>query len=191
MSEITEKVRNYQGSNSFILKLKTSLEKWNRLTEKQIFVAEKIFKDEIDESTVRNVKWPVVGDTILVGRKVGQKLRNDYSLEFNPTILDITKVLGYTKTHIKFSGKMTSSRSKICVCCSRSLTDEFSMLTNMGKTCAKHLGIEYITDASQAEKFRQTYLNRISEIGEMEFWIPKRQIKKWEGDNSGILSVIQ
>ena len=85
---------------------------------------------------------------------------------------------------------MTKHRSKICVCCSRSLTDEFSMLTNMGKLCARHMNIEYIKDPSQAEEFRTRYLNRIDEIGEMEFWIEKRQIKKWEGDHSGILSTI-
>jgi hypothetical protein len=43
------------------------------------------------------------------------------------------------------------------------------------------MGVEYITDRSQADRFREEYLKRVEEIGEMEFWVPKSQIKKWEG----------
>jgi hypothetical protein len=56
----------------------------------------------------------------------------------------------------------------------------------MGKICAGHMKVEYITDASQAESFRERYLKRIDEIGEMEVWAPKTSIKKWEGGKSRI-----
>jgi nucleoside-triphosphatase THEP1 len=65
------------------------------------------------------------------------------------------------------------------MCCGKSLTDEFSMLTKLGKICARHMKIEYITDASQAERLRNDYLKRVDEIGEMEFWVPKKQILLW------------
>jgi hypothetical protein len=61
------------------------------------------------------------------------------------------------------------------------------MLTGMGKICAGHMGVEYITDASQADRFREEYLNRVEEIGEMEFWVPKSQIVKWDGATEAIL----
>jgi hypothetical protein len=83
--------------------------------------------------------------------------------------------------------KMTVKRGKVCTCCGRTLTDEFSMLTGIGKLCAKHIGVEYITDRSQAERFRNEYLDRVEEIGEMEFWIPKSQIVKWDGMTETIL----
>ena len=51
------------------------------------------------------------------------------------------------------------------------------MLTGLGKICANHLGVKYITDSSQVDKFREDYLKRVDEIGEMEMWIPKSQIK--------------
>jgi len=132
---------------------------------------------------------PVEGDSIKVGRMVGQKLKETYGLKFNPTILDITKVLAVSPKAVKFSGKMTVKRGDICVCCAKTLTDEFSMLTKMGKTCAKHMGVEYITDKSQAERFRNEYLQRVEEIGEMEFWVPKSKIKKWEGENDILLQM--
>ena len=105
-------------------------------------------------------------------------------------LLDITKVLGISPKAVKFAGKMTVKRAKVCVCCAKSLTDEFSMLTTMGKTCAKHMGVEYIKDASQAERFREEYLKRVEEIGEMQFWVPKSQIKKWEGPTEAVLRVM-
>ena len=40
----TSKVRNYQGSNKFLLNLKSSLERWGQLTPKQMESAEKALK---------------------------------------------------------------------------------------------------------------------------------------------------
>jgi hypothetical protein len=60
----------------------------------------------------------------------------------------------------------------------------------MGKTCAKHMKVEYITDKTQADRFRNDYLKRVEEIGEMVFWVPKRQIKKWEGNGDLLLQMI-
>jgi hypothetical protein len=103
--------------------------------------------------------------------------------------LDITKVLAVSPKAVKFSGKMTIKRGDVCLCCAKTLTDEFSMLTKMGKTCAKHMGVEYITDKSQANRFREEYLKRVEEIGEMEFWVPKSKIVKWEGENDILLQM--
>lgn len=85
---------------------------------------------------------------------------------------------------------MTVKRGDVCVCCGKTLTDEFSMLTKMGKQCANHMDIPYITDASQAEQFREEYLKRVEEIGEMEFWVPKSQLKKFEGKVETVLKMV-
>ena len=63
------------------------------------------------------------------------------------------------------------------------------MLTGLGKICAGHMGVEYIKDASEAQRFRQDYLRRVEEIGEMTFWVPKSQIKKWDGARSIMLEM--
>jgi hypothetical protein len=129
------------------------------------------------------------GDTIIVGRSIGQKMKETYGLKFNPTLLDLTKVLAISPKAIKLAGKMTIKRGDVCVCCGRTLTDEFSMLTKMGKTCAKHMGVQYITDKSQSDKFREDYLKKVEEIGEMEFWVPRNQIKLWDGKGGFILDM--
>jgi hypothetical protein len=73
----------------------------------------------------------------------------------------------------------------------KTLTDEFSMLTGMGKTCSKHMGVEYIKDKSETSRFREEYMKRVEEIGEMEFWVPKSQIETWEGNADILLKMIE
>jgi hypothetical protein len=191
--EITDdmkKIAAYEGENSFVIELKGKLAQYGKLSDKQVSAAlNQIQKEETKAATIK-MNVPLEGDTIIVGRRIGQQMKETYGLQFNPTLLDITKVLAVSPKAVKFSGKMTIKRGDICVCCAKTLTDEFSMLTKMGKTCAKHMGVEYITDKSQAERFRNEYLKKVEEIGEMEFWVPKRQIKKWEGNGDLLLNVI-
>lgn len=184
-----EKVQNYKGTNSFIIKMKDTIKKYNRLTSKQEEVVLGIFQKEHNERTIE-MNWRTPGETLIIGRNIGQKLKETYGLEFNPTLIDITRLLSVSPKAVKFSGKMTIKRGKVCTSCMRDLTDEFSMLTGMGKTCAKHMKVEYIKDASEATRFREDYLKRVDEIGEMTFWIPKKQIKKWEGMTESIVKTM-
>ena len=184
-----EKVQNYKGTNSFIIKMKDTIKKYNRLTPKQEEVVLGIFQKEHNERTIE-MNWRTPGETLIIGRNIGQKLKETYGLEFNPTLIDITRLLSVSPKAVKFSGKMTIKRGKVCTSCMRDLTDEFSMLTGMGKTCAKHMKVEYIKDASEATRFREDYLKRVDEIGEMTFWIPKKQIKKWKGMTESIVKTM-
>lgn len=184
-----EKVQDYKGTNSFIIKMKDTIKKYNRLTPKQEEVVLGIFQKEHNERTIE-MNWRTPGETLIIGRNIGQKLKETYGLEFNPTLIDITRLLSVSPKAVKFSGKMTIKRGKVCTSCMRDLTDEFSMLTGMGKTCAKHMKVEYIKDASEATRFREDYLKRVDEIGEMTFWIPKKQIKKWEGMTESIVKTM-
>lgn len=184
-----EQVQNYKGNNSFIIKMKDTISRYNRLTPKQEEVVIGIFQKEKNERTIQ-VNWPTFGETLVIGRKIGQQLKETYGLEFNPVLIDITRLLGVSPKAVKFSGKMTVKRGKICMCCGRDLSDEFSMLTKMGKTCSSHMKIEYIKDKSEVERFRNDYLKRVEEIGEMEFWIQKSQIKKWNGITESVVKTM-
>jgi hypothetical protein len=175
-----DKVNNYEGNNSFIVKMKDVIKKYNRLTPNQDAAVIRILEKEKNERTV-HMNWPTTNETIIIGRKVGQELKETYGLEFNPTLIDITRLLSVGPKAVKFAGKMTIKRGKVCLCCMRDLTDEYSMLSNVGKTCAKHMKVPYLKDASEATRFREDYLKRVEEIGEMTFTVPKNQIKKWNG----------
>ena len=184
-----EQVQNYKGNNSFIIKMKDTISRYNRLTPKQEEVVIGIFQKEKNERTIQ-VNWPTFGETLVIGRKIGQQLKETYGLEFNPVLIDITRLLGVSPKAVKFSGKMTVKRGNICMCCGRDLSDEFSMLTKMGKTCSSHMKVEYIKDKSEVERFRNDYLKRVEEIGEMEFWIQKSQIKKWNGITESVVKTM-
>lgn len=184
-----EKVQNYTGKNSFIGKMKDTIKKYGRLTPKQEEAVFNIFQKEENERTLE-MNWPCEGETLIIRRKIGQELKENYGLEFNPVLIDITRLLAVSPKTIKFSGKMTIKRGNICMCCGRELTDEFSMLTKMGKTCAKHMKVEYIKDVSEAARFREDYLKRVDEIGEFEFTVPKNQIRKWDGITESVVKTM-
>lgn len=189
-SENLKLIHNYEGTNSFVKDIQKKLITWGSLTSKQIDAAcSQIQKEKDKENTIR-MNWPTVGETIKLGRSIGEQLKEKYNLNFNPILIDITRLKAISPKACLFVGKMTVKRGKVCTCCMKTLTDEFSMLTNMGKICANHLGVEYITDASQAKRFREDYLRRVEEIGEMEFWVPKSQIKKWEGITNHVLETL-
>jgi hypothetical protein len=190
LPEDIKRIVDYKGENNFVKEIMSKFQKYGTLTEKQVSAAiNQIQKEEDKERTIR-MNWPTPNETIIVGRKIGQQLKDNYGLEFNPTLLDITKLLSVSPKAVKFAGKMTVNRAKVCLCCGRTLTDEFSMLTNVGKTCAKHMKIDYITDRTQADEFRERYLKRVEEIGEMIFWVPKNQIVKWDGMTESIIKTI-
>ena len=191
-TEITttvQKVQDYKGPSTFIQKMKEVILKKGSLTQKQEEVVFNILNKEASQKTI-SMNWPTTGETIIIGRKIGQQLKETYGLEFNPTLLDITRLLGVSPKAVKFAGKMTIKRGKICTSCMKDLTDEFSMLTGMGKICARHLKVPYIKDASETTRFREDYLKRVDEIGEMEFWVPKNQIKKWNGATQSVVKMI-
>jgi Family of unknown function (DUF6011) len=190
LPEDVKRIVNYTGENSFVKEISSKFKKYGTLTEKQILAAvNQIQKEEDKERTIR-MNWPITGETIKITRKVGEELKKTYDLKFNPILIDVTRLKAVSPKAVQFVGKMTVKRGKVCVCCGRTLTDEFSMLTGIGKLCAKHIGVPYITDKSQAERFRKEYLDRVEEIGEMEFWIPKSQIVKWEGITEMIVRTI-
>lgn len=190
LPEDVKRIVEYKGENPFVKDIASKFEKWGTLTSKQISAAvAQIQKEEDKEKTVR-MNWPTIGETIKLGRKKGVELKEKYGLKFNPILIDITALKAVSPKAVLFTGKLTIKRGDVCTCCLKTLTDEFSMLTGFGKICAKHVGVEYITDKSQAQRFREEYLKRVDEIGEMEFWVSKTQIKKWDGVTASIVETI-
>ena len=185
-----DQIRNYKGTNSFVKDIQSKLEKYGKLTDKQVSAVMTQINKEIAKTQIRTVNIPLDDEAILVGRNVGQSLKEAYGLEFNPMVLDITKVTSISPKAIKIVGKMTSKKGNVCMCCGRTLTDEFSMITKMGKTCASHMKVEYIKNLSEVERFRNDYLKRIEEIGEFEFWVPKKQIQQWNGIGEELLNIL-
>lgn len=191
LPEDIKKIVEYTGENSFVKEIVEKFKKYGTLTERQKSAAITSIDKESYKKRKVTMRLPVIGDTVKVGRNIGIKLKEEYNLKFNPILIDVTRILAVTPKAVKLSGKMTVKRGDVCMCCAKTLTDEFSMLTRMGKTCAKHMGVEYITNVNDADRFREEYLKRVDEIGEFEFWIPNSQIKFWEGKGEFVVKHIQ
>jgi len=189
--EDIKKILDYKGQNSFVMEIAAKFMTYGTMTDRQKSSALQAIEKEVNKTKKVNVRVPVVGNTIKIGRAIGSKLKNNYHLKFNPILLDVTKIIGVTQKAVKLSAKMTIKRGDVCMICAKTLTDEFSMLTHMGKQCAKNVGVEYITDRSQAEIFRNEYLKKVEEIGEFEFWVPTSQIKYWDGQGQIVYQSIQ
>ena len=180
---------DYKGQNTFVLDVKSKFERWGTLTDAQVQAANKQITKELEASQRIELNVDVVGETIVVGRNTGENLKKQKGLNFNPYLLDITEVSVITPKAIKFKGKLTTKNCGVCKSCGRTLTDEFSRLTGYGKTCAGHLGVQYIKDKSEVERFNQEVLAKVEEVGEMEFWVPRRQIKIWNGDSAILMKM--
>ena len=191
LPENLKSIANYEGENKFVNDVKTKLMTYGTLTDNQVSAANAQIQKESDKNKTVKLRIPVLGETIQLRRATAELLKEKHGLEFNPLLIDVTKILEVSPKAIKVAGKLTVKRGKICNCCAKTLTDEFSMLTGLGKTCAKHLGVKYITDSTQADKFREEYLKRVDEIGEMQVWVPFSQIKVLSDKLEVILKMVR
>ena len=191
LPENLKSIANYEGENKFVNDIKTKLMTYGTLTDNQVSAANAQIQKESDKNKTVKLRIPVLGETIQLRRATAELLKEKHGLEFNPLLIDVTKILEISPKAIKVAGKLTVKRGKICNCCAKTLTDEFSMLTGLGKTCAKHLGVKYITDSTQADKFREEYLKRVDEIGEMQVWVPFSQIKVLSDKLEVVLKMIK
>ena len=191
LPENLKSIANYEGENKFVNDIKNKLMTYGTLTDNQVSASNAQIQKESDKNKTIKLRIPVLGETIQLRRATAELLKEKHGLEFNPLLIDVTKILEVSPKAIKVAGKLTVKRGKICNCCAKTLTDEFSMLTGLGKTCAKHLGVKYITDSTQADKFREEYLNKVEEIGEMDTWIPLSQVKVLSDKLEVILKMVR
>lgn len=189
LPESIKNIVNYDGDNTFVMDIKAKFEKYASLTNNQIEAANKAIQKEKDSKnyTRFELNLDVVGETIVVTRRIGESLKKQKGLKFNPMLLDITEVVTLTSKAVKFKGKLTKKMGGVCKCCARTLTDDFSKLTGYGKICANYMGVEYIKDKSEVARFNEEMEKKIEEIGVFEFWVPRTKIKVWNGLTSMIL----
>jgi hypothetical protein len=162
----TEKIRNYKGNNNFMNSLKSGLQRYGRLTDKQLAA-------------------PInVNVNIKVKRFIAKKIKEENGLEFAPFMLTISKVLRETAKAYQVVGKMTTSDVTSCRCCGKDLTDWRSQATGVGPVCSKNLNIPYVKDMSDVEVYKKLLKLKIDQIGDLTFWLAKSQIVEGYDDLS-------
>ena len=180
--EVIKEVQNYEGTNNFMNSLKRGLKKYGSLTENQSAAAIRVIEGaRRHEQSQKRIDIKLVGDTIKIGRKIALGIKEEYGLDFHPILVDVTAVTAMTDRALRLKGKLTKENGGVCRCCGKTLTDEMSQVTGIGPVCAKYVGVEHPKSKNDVEKFKEDMSNKIDEIGEFEFWIPKRAVIKWDG----------
>jgi hypothetical protein len=180
--EVIKEVQNYEGTNNFMNSLKRGLKKFGSLTENQAAAAIRVIEGtRRHEQSQKRIDIKLVGDTIKIGRKIALGIKEEYNLEFHPILVDVTAVTAMTDRALRLKGILTKENGGVCRCCGKTLTDEMSQVTGIGPVCAKYVGVEHPKSKNDVEKFKEDMSNKIDEIGEFEFWIPKRAVIKWDG----------
>ena len=180
--EVIKEVQNYEGTNNFMNSLKRGLKKYGSLTENQAAAAIRVIEGaRRHEQSQKRIDIKLVGDTIKIGRKIALGIKEEYNLDFHPILVDVTAVTAMTDRALRVKGKLTKENGGVCRCCGKTLTDEMSQVTGIGPVCAKYVGVEHPKSKNDVKKFKEDMSNKIDEIGEFEFWIPKRAVIKWDG----------
>ena len=59
-------------------------------------------------------------------------------------------------------------------------------MTGLGPVCSKYVGVQHPSTKADLPQYREEINQKIDEIGEFEFWIPKRGIVEWKG-SAGVM----
>ena len=176
----------YKGESTFINDLKDKYMKYRRLTEKQVIAGSQAVDREVQKNSQKDLNIPLVGDTIKIGRKIALEIKKSYDLDFHPILVDVTKLVKSSNRALLIRAKLTKENGGICRCCGKTLTDEMSRMTGLGPVCSKYVGVEHPSTKADLPLYRQQISDKIDEVGEFEFWIPKRGIVEWNG-SAGVL----
>jgi hypothetical protein len=179
----------YTGESKFINDLKEKYMKYRRLTENQVIAGSQAVDHEVQKNSQKDLNIPLVGNTIKIGRNIALEIKKSYNLDFHPILVDVTKLVKSSNRALLIRAKLTKENGGICRCCGRTLTDEMSQITGIGPVCATYVGVEHPKTKDEVDQFKFDLSKKIDEIGEFEFWIPKRSIQKWNGTGSVLMKI--
>lgn len=192
--QIEDWLTDYDGKFEFLLSLKASLLTFGGLTPKQESALVKCYnRENVPGTPVAPEQITPPQATMTSGKEVNQIMyikkwlahRISEKLELDKLrsyAWQVTKILRETPKAYLVEAKIPDVEHNLGVCrnCGRKLTDEFSIATGMGSTCAKHWGVDYVKSMSEVDGFKKSLQARIDELGSFEFWLAKSQITEVE-----------
>ena len=183
--ETIQKLKDYTGDNGFIKSVLNGYNRWGRLTPKQMEAVKKFFTPKKPKGTIKPIKINV---DLVLKRYVARGISEEYELgKVTPITVTVSEINALTPKAVRVKGKMTFTDVGCCRNCGRDLTDWISKASGMGPVCAKYLGIKRPTTKAEIAEFNKNLKEKIEEMGEFEFWIPKSHIKNAMGHMKYIL----
>lgn len=180
-----QKLINYEGNNGFVKSVLNGYNRWGKLTPKQMEAVKKFFAPKKTKGSIKPIKINV---DLVLKRYVAREISEEYNLgKITPITVTVSEINALTNKAVRVKGKMTFTDVGCCRCCGRDLTDWVSKASGIGPTCAKYMGLKRPTTQSEVKEFNKNLKEKIDEIGELEFWIPKSHIKNAMGSLKYIL----
>ena len=177
--ETIQKLKDYTGDNGFLKSVLNGYNRWGRLSPKQVEAVRKFFTPKAPKGVIKPIKIDV---DLILKRYVARGISEEYDLgKITPITVTVSEINALTVKAVRVKGKMTFTDVGCCRCCGRDLTDWISKASGIGPTCAKYMGIKRPTTKTEIVEFNKNLKEKIDEIGEFQFWIPKAHIKNAMG----------
>jgi hypothetical protein len=125
------------------------------------------------------IQVPLQNESVKLKRKVAMQIRHGLGLNFHPILVDLISTTHMTTDSIRVRAKLTEQNGKCCRLCNKTLKTDLAMMAGIGSTCSKYLGVNYPVTKEEVEDFRKSIDKKVQELGEFEFWLPKKQIKEY------------
>lgn len=171
-----EQVRVYNGQNSFMLSLRSNLNRWGKLSPKQLAAAEKFLAPKPAPKT-EDFTYKA-GDKINITKWLSRTLAKQNNMEYFFRNLVVEECHAESIKAIQVSFRFDSEVTSSCHCCGRGLDNEISKATGVGPVCAK----KYLKMKRVSMDNAQEILDKIEEEARSagvfkSIWIPKSQLR--------------
>ena len=121
-----------------------------------------------------------IGLVIQISKWLAPKISRRLKLSVQSFAWEVIQVVAETEKAYLIKARIPDVNHSLSFCraCGSPLTSKFSIITGMGESCAKKWGVAYVTKTDSVDAFKARLQAKIDSIGVIEFWVPKKCIKR-------------
>lgn len=179
---------NYNGTFSFVLDMRSTMNKYGKLSDKQWAAIQKCLAPKpVEDPNVIAVASCSI--PITVSASAARYIAKANQWKFNPRTFVVTQIKsknnrGYTvRAVINWTGNVSE-----CRCCGKTLEDWRSQATGVGPYCVKKTGIPYVKNQADVARFQKEMEVLTAQLGEVEVFIKKWHLNTGSGDLDGAIA---
>jgi hypothetical protein len=178
---------NYNGTFSFVLEMRSTINKYGKLSDKQWNAVMKCLAPKPAEDpnviAVASCSLPIT-----VSASAARYIAKANQWTFNPRTFVVTQIKsknnsGYmVRAKVNWIGNVSE-----CRCCGKTLEDWRSQATGVGPYCVKKTGIPYVKNQADVARFQKEMEVLAAKLGEVEVFIKKWHLNTGSGDLDGAI----
>lgn len=186
--QVYDDLINYNGTFSFVLEMRSTMNKYGKLSDKQWNAVMKCLapKPAEDPNVIAVASCNI---PITVSASAARYIAKANQWTFNPRTFVVTQIKyknhrGYmVRAKINWTGNVSE-----CRCCGKTLEDWRSQATGVGPYCVKKTGITYVKNQADVARFQKEMEVLAAKLGEVEVFIKKWHLNTGSGDLDGAVA---